>query len=50
MLPLKNASTDILMGALETSGFVDVQAIACPQLVAHDPDVNQWYLIKGKKK
>ena len=50
MLPLKNASTDTLVGALETSGFVDVQAIVCPQLLAHDPDGNQWYLIKGKKK
>jgi ubiquinone/menaquinone biosynthesis C-methylase UbiE len=50
MLPLKNASADTLVETLEISGLADVEAIACPRLLAHDPDANQWYLIKGKKK
>ena len=50
ILPLKYAVKETLIRVLQEAGFADVEGIACPQLLSHDPQRLTWYLIKGRKE
>lgn len=50
LLPLRDASKEKLVAALQEADFAEVEAIRYDGLVTHDPEYNSWYLIKGVKK